>query len=103
MGTRRLGWHDLLAFIQHLRQGSSLAISILGEKARWTDLEALLAAAVDALNGANWQRSGKKSGKPKPIPRPGTTTKGEEQRFGSDAVPVDEFDKWLAGKQRQDN
>lgn len=37
---------------------------------RWSAQEHLLAAAVDALRGANWQRTGK-GPRPKPVPRPG--------------------------------
>lgn len=39
---------------------------------QWTVDTYLLALAVDALNGANWQRAGDgKSKRPTPIPRPG--------------------------------
>lgn len=42
-----------------------------GEAALWGVTDYLLAAAVDALNAANWQRAGdKKAHRPKPLPRP---------------------------------
>lgn len=42
------------------------------EAAAWGPTEYLLAAAVDALRDANWQRSGdKKLQRPDPLPRPG--------------------------------
>lgn len=42
------------------------------DESTWTLDRQLLAAAVDALRVANWQRSeGKKKDYPKPIPRPG--------------------------------
>jgi hypothetical protein len=48
------------------------------EASGWGVTEHLLAAGVDALRGANWQRSGGKGAKPKPLPRPGiNTTKTE--------------------------
>jgi hypothetical protein len=37
----------------------------------WGIGEHLLAATLDTLRGANWQRGGGKGSKPKPIPRPG--------------------------------
>lgn len=50
------------------------------------DLHAhLLAGVLDALNGANYQRSGGKGQKPKPIPRPGKKSKGKG--LGSIAPP----------------
>ncbi|WP_425591812.1 DUF5361 domain-containing protein [Actinomyces procaprae] len=62
----------------------------------WGLTEHLLAAAVDALNIANWQRAnaGKKapSPRPKPIPRPGVKT--EEKRFGQGAIPIRDFNSW---------
>lgn len=53
----------------------------------WTLNDHLLAGAVDALRGANWQRGGAKGSKPKPIPRPGTST---QARHGyTDRTPAD--------------
>jgi hypothetical protein len=42
----------------------------LGVDAAWTSGEHLLASAVDALHGANWQRGEGKGQPPKPLPRP---------------------------------
>jgi hypothetical protein len=101
VGTKKLGWHDLLAFVKDTRAGSALAIALHGERARWTDREYLMAMMVDALNGANWQRTGKRSGRPKPVVRPGQVSAGEAQHIGDGALPVDEFDIWLADKQAE--
>ena len=38
---------------------------------QWDTSEHLLAAIFDTLRGANYQRSGGKGKKPKPLPRPG--------------------------------
>lgn len=66
-----------------------------GEDHVWGITEQLLAAAVDALNGANWQRGGgKQRDKPKPIPRPGTRNE-ESKSFGRDAVTIEEIDDFL--------
>lgn len=43
-----------------------------GEDMRWGLSEHLIAVAIDVLNMANWQRGGgRRSNRPKPIPRPG--------------------------------
>lgn len=49
----------------------------LDESAGWSLTDQLLAATLDTLRGANWQRSGGKGAKPKPIPRPGTGPRTE--------------------------
>jgi len=41
-----------------------------GEAALWGTSEHLTADVVDLLQVANWQRTGKKRGAPKPIKRP---------------------------------
>ena len=57
--------------------------AINGEAARWGDTEHLLAAMVDLLAGANWQRAGdKRRPAPEPITRPGTgDAKAEARRL----------------------
>lgn len=52
---------------------------------RWDTIEHLLAAVVDLLAAANWQRGGGKGQKPKPVPRP----QAEGKRRG----PMTEEDK----------
>lgn len=56
--------------IRHLPRDSPYGVAINGEAARWGVTEHLLAGAVDALLGANWQRGGGKGQRPKPVPRP---------------------------------
>lgn len=47
-----------------------------GDQAEWGHTEHLLAAVVDVLAEANWQRGGdKKQPHPKPIRRPGDPTR----------------------------
>lgn len=59
-----------MTYIRHLPRDSPLGVALHGEAARWGVAEHLLATAVDALIGANWQRGGGKGPRPKPIPRP---------------------------------
>lgn len=96
LGTEALSWWDLLVVVKHLGRTSALAASLVGEAAQWGATEHLLAATLDALNAANWQRAGKKTApRPKPIPRPGA--KSADRRFGKDPIPISEFDDWWEG------
>jgi hypothetical protein len=51
-----------------------------------------MARAVEAAEGANWQRAGSKGSRPKHINRPGG--KSESKRLGSGALPIHEFNDW---------
>jgi hypothetical protein len=59
-----------MALIRHLPADAALHRATHGEIAAWGEREYLLAAAVDALRGANWQRAGSKGSPPEPWPRP---------------------------------
>lgn len=66
---------------------------MFGEAALWGPAENMLAAAVDALNGANWQRAQNKSAKrPQPWPRPGRTDPNSKT-FGNQKMTVAEFER----------
>ena len=52
----------------------------MGSDNAWTVTDHLLADAVDALNGANFQRGGGKGEKPKPVPRPAELRELKERR-----------------------
>lgn len=70
MFTGGLSWPDLIAYVRQLPPESATARAMGGDAADWDTRAHLLASVVDQLAVANWQRSGKKSGKPKPIKRP---------------------------------
>ena len=70
------------------------------EESLWGVTEHLLAAAVDALNAANWQRGGKGQ-RPKPIRRPGDNTADRTEGkltfdgdFEEQAMNLDEVAAW---------
>lgn len=87
-------WGDLLAIVRKSPRKSALYTAMHPGESEWGMTEQLLAAAVDALNAANWQRGeGKQRDYPKPIPRPGVEP--DEQHFGGEPVPMDEMAEWL--------
>jgi hypothetical protein len=51
----------------------------MGSDAGWSVEAQLMAQAVDALNGANWQRGGGKGSKPPPVDRPAELLKRAER------------------------
>jgi len=60
-----------------------LARAQAGEAVEWGHVEHLLAAIVDVLQAANWQRAGNRNApKPQPVRRPGVAQPGE-RRFRS--------------------
>lgn len=50
----------------------------MGTEQAWPTEAHLMAFAVDALRGGNWQRGGGKGKEPEPIPRPADIKKDQE-------------------------
>jgi hypothetical protein len=71
--------------VRQLPASSRLVRAEVGDTARWTDTEHLLAAIFDAIQIGNWQRGHGKGQRPKPAKRPGQG----EKRYGN-AIPFDE-------------
>lgn len=72
----RLTWRRLGVLVRQLPTESRvLAIMSRGTSAEWPVSDHLLALILDALHGANWQRGGGKSARPRPVRRPGTDTR----------------------------
>lgn len=93
LGTDALTWRDLLAVARQAPPGSAL-VRAQNPDPEWGLAEHLLAAAVDSLNVANWQRSGQTARDyPKPVPRPGVEP--DSKTYGSDPLPLDEMAEWL--------
>lgn len=99
LGTLALSWRDLYVIVHSLGPSSALMRKVQPELAAWASgmvLADLLAHAVDLLAGGNWQRAGKRTApKPKPIPRPGK--QAESTKYGSEPIPVKDFDNWWNG------
>src|SRR5699024_5854326 len=101
-------WRDVQVVILEADQGSAIARCELGESAFWTVDTHLLAGVLDALNGANFQRSGGRGKRPSPVPRPDTPTAtsgptqddsstlfGGADGFEMDSVSIEEMNEWL--------
>lgn len=81
--------------IRHL-PAESATRRVLDETSPWGLPEQLLAAAVDALQAANWQRQGGKGTRPKPIPRPGVRDRSSTRHhFGRVSRPPHEVADYL--------
>ena len=80
--TGDLTWRQLAVLVAHLPAGSALAHALAAGDAPWLDPAAtLLAAAVEELRTANWQRGGGKGPRPTPI-RPSDRTPRRVARYG---------------------
>lgn len=64
-------------------------------RTEWSTTEHLLAAAVDTLQNANWQRGGGKGSRPKPLERPGSD-RTQEKRYGTTDRSQGQIRKYLA-------
>jgi hypothetical protein len=92
IGTGHTSWLDVWTVVMATASmDGPLGRALRGHS--WTETTYLLAAIVDLLAVANWQRAGRKSApKPRPVPRPGD--KQREQRYGADPIRVADFDTW---------
>lgn len=78
----------------HLPPDSSLMLAVTNGDSAWRLEPMLLAAAVDQLAVANWQRQGKASApRPKPIQRPGV--KDNRRVVAKGGLPRDQLDRLL--------
>jgi hypothetical protein len=57
--------------LRHLPADGALSQQVNGPVAAWSQTHELLAAILDTLRAGNWQRSGGKGTRPKPMRRPG--------------------------------
>lgn len=88
-----MSWRRARVLIRQLPETSRTFAALHGEV--WSRTDQLLAAIVDVLNGANWQRGGGKGPKPKPLPRPGIEDRSVEvTRYGT-PMSVEELDRRL--------
>lgn len=75
--------------LAHLPPDAATRRALDPENAGWGITEQLMAASVDALRGANWQRGGGKGSRPKPVPRPGIRKARTEHHGRVDRPPAE--------------
>lgn len=92
----RRDWRRLFVLLSQLPRESRLMRALAGDDIEWGITEQLLAATVDALNAANWQRGGGKGPRPKPIPRPGNKPDTQVLGKGTRKRTREELDALLA-------
>ena len=96
-----LGWGNLMDFERHLPHESATFRALHGDAYAFScDLKraAMLADAIDVLNGIAYMYSKAHNGKPrKPRPYPRPWEPGDEQRIGADPIPISEFNRWYYG------
>ena len=97
LGTPLLSWRDLYVIVRQQPSDAALARAMDPEGSAWGLSEQLLAAIADASHVRVWQAgSGKKSDRPKPIPRPGVES-GSKQIYKHEVLPAGEMASWLGG------
>lgn len=85
-------WVDVLAVVRFAPRTAQFREALDGPA--WSRVEVMLARAIDELRTANWQRTGKKHGRPKPIRVPGDKS---NQTFGK-ATSVLSIQEWLRAR-----
>lgn len=94
LGSRRFSWLDLAAVVQHAPPDNAISREVAPSESGWGTTDYLLAGVVNLLAIANWQRAGDEHApRPKPILPPGVTDPSVEG-YGSDAIPLRQFDDW---------
>jgi hypothetical protein len=104
LGTDRLTWRRLAVLIAALPRDSAYVLSVYGERARWGEMEHLLADLSDQMAGVSYLLAAAHfKGKPKPPqprPRPGVDTPGK-RKFGTARLSVEQLRKALGMDKRK--
>lgn len=90
-----MSWRELGVLVRQLPRESATFRVLNPDESVWGLTDHLLAAVLDSLRAANWQRSGGKGPKPKPIPRPGVAGYSTE-RIAGKARTMAEMDELVA-------
>ena len=109
LGTDRLTWRRLGVLLTHLPRESSYVQAVGGERARWGDVEHLLAGVIDVVQIGNFytqvlasNRQFKDAPKPpKPFMRPGDKPARTGKRVGDRSYTQAQMrailDRWRKG------
>ena len=99
--TGTLTWRQLAVLVGNLPAGSALARALARDDAVWLDPAAtLLAAAVEELRVANWQRGGGKGPRPTPI-RPVGDPPRRAVRYGGTDLDQAHVHAYLNSRRRR--
>lgn len=99
LGSPGFSWLDLRALMLWSPTTSAYARAALGnDVAQAAQLDTqLLYLLVDLIAGGNWQRSGGKGSRPKPMKRPGA----DKKVGGTTVMELDELDAFLGWSPRR--
>lgn len=89
-----LSWRDLQVLVRRwqVTPGFALCDAVQGHEL-WSTTDQILAELVDELRRNSWLTAGKASApRPKRTPRP--WEKPSTKQFGSDPIPLSQFDDW---------
>lgn len=103
-------WHDVFLFLTRLRADSSLISETDHDKAYWEGnarTPMLLAQIIDELSYlryefavANTPKGKKKPNPPLLYPRPGIPDNRTTRTYGSEAIPIRDFNDWWDSKNK---
>ena len=94
------GWGAIIDFAAHLPQESATWLAVNSDRASFASRfgsSAILADIYDAISALAYmyaKRNGGTASKPKGYPRP---WRDAGERFGSDPIPISDFDDWYYG------
>lgn len=98
-------WDELRDLIGHLPRESALQRAVLGESARWGEVEHLLAVLIDLAQAQLWMTTavntpkGKRPKRPRPYPRPGVEDPSQ-RRFRGRRMSLADAAAWMERRRR---
>lgn len=102
----------LLHFVQHLDQGSALWREMHEDEAKylpWLDgslVAPMIADLYDVMAMNLWVSANRgakhRKRKPKPYPRPWSSSRGETRHIGKDPIPIADFEEWWESRDRRE-
>ncbi len=96
IGNGILTLRQVKVWIEHLPEDAATWVSVHGPLATWRRIDHLMARAVLALEGANWQRSGGKGRRPKAITPPPSIAAAAKT-----AEQIEDVKRRIADRQRR--
>lgn len=95
VGTQEFSWWDLSVRVMFAQPDSIIYKAIHGHT--YGMVERQLGIVIDTLRAANWQRSGGRGPRPKPVRWPWSPKSGDDRTVGT-AAPLDDVRAFLLAK-----